>query len=165
MNYSSTQVNNDLVQFVLDKILPLAPEMLQNKQISEENLIAEQVLKILSFTANSDHNCVHLMATQDILPHVFERLSTSTSALLLTYNIVQFSGEIIDNFVKAGLLEAICDTVRNKGIPDSFGVLFALLNPIAKQLSNNPENQQVQNVIQTITKLADLTVCLSLIHI
>ena len=148
----------ELAKFVLDHVLPLAPKLLDTK-LPEDNLIADQVLKILSFTANSDHEYVPRIAQKDILPHVFAKVCQSPSALLLTYHIVQYSGDIIENFVAAGLLDAICEAVRKPNYPDSFDLLYAVLNPITKQLSMNTGSQQVQNVIEMISPLASLAKC------
>lgn len=157
LNSNASKNNTELASFVLEKVLPLAPTILNNSKQSEDDLISEQVLKILSFTANNDKNCVPVIAKKEIYPRVFEKMCQSPSALLLTYHIIQFSGDIIDNFVESGLLEAISDAVKKENIPDSFDVLYAILNPLTKQLTSSPNSQQVLSVISKISKLAELT--------
>lgn len=161
LSSNSAKISPELVNFVLEKVLPLASKILNNDKQSEDHLISEQVLKILSFTANSDHSCVKQIAQPEILPRVFEKVSQSPSALLLTYHIVQFSGDIIDTFVRAGLLEGITDAVKKENIPDSFDVLYAILNPFTKLLkelsSSQNLNQNILGHLQMISKLAELT--------
>lgn len=145
----------ELAEFVLNSVLPLAPKLLEVKQ-ADDSLIADQVLKILSFTANSHNEYVPRIAQREILPHVFSKVCQSPSALLLTYHIVQYSDDVIDNFVQAGLLDAICKAIEKPNYPESFGLLCAILKPIANQLIMNQESQQVQKVIEMIVQLATL---------
>ena len=154
-NANITTQPPELVKFVLDSVLPLAPKLLETKQ-TDDNLIADQVLKILSFVANSHSEYVPRIAQREILPHIFAKVCQSPSALLLTYHIVQYSDEVIDNFVQAGLLDAICKAIEKPNYPESFGLLNAVLSPIAKQLLMNQDSVQVQNVIVMISQLATL---------
>ena len=149
---SQPKLQPELVTFVVSSIFPQMEQLM-----SDEVIIADCTLRILSAVANADRSVVSKLSDNAKLSLIFKRVADNASASALACLIVQSNEITIDVLVKAGLLDAIKDSMSKLGNLGAFDLLHSVIYPIARQLHERRDSEQIQDAIRLISPLVELS--------
>lgn len=154
---STPQIPQELVSFITKTIFPILTTLLK-----DEGMIADLPLRILSYVASADRSVISQFADKDRLPLIFARVPDNASALTLACLIVQNTNNTIDDFVKAGLVDAILEAMDKPNSVAVIDLLHGIMYPVSKMLSENPNSPQINSIIPLISRFATLAPKLAL---
>ncbi|KAK8837680.1 hypothetical protein M9Y10_036215 [Tritrichomonas musculus] len=148
---SQPKIPQKLITFIEDKFLPQLTQLLKG-----DSMIADLAFRIFSQVSNADSQIISRIAEKERLPLIFSRIADNASALLLAYNIVQTGQIMINDLVQAGLIDGIIQSMSKVGNESTVNLLYSILFPVAKLMSEIPDTPQLQEMIKKISPLAQL---------
>lgn len=148
---SQRQLQPQFVKFVIANIIPRAVALL-----SDESIIADLVLRILSYAANADKSLVSKLVDKEKLRLIFARIVDNASANALTAHIIESNETTIDVLVGAGLIDVIVHAMDGPEGVTMLGLIHVVLFPLAKQCNATTYSSQLSSAIEMIAPFAGL---------
>jgi hypothetical protein len=103
--------------------------------MADDGMVADTVLRLLSHLANADRSVLASIKAKE-LKLIVSRIAEPGSALILMTQIVKSGDTTIEELVEGGLVENLGKAIETHDLA-SIDLLFMILMPIAKQLSES----------------------------